>query len=95
MKRVITPLMMALFLANFGYAQDRNDLKGPKAKNWKPWSSERTQVTVVTFEKQQLKGPEAKNTAINERPKSGQKPVSLNKKPRLKGPKAKNRKPWS
>ncbi|MFT4833681.1 MAG: hypothetical protein ACI83W_000307 [Marinoscillum sp.] len=80
-------------------AQAKNDLKGPAAKNYKPWR-DKTEINVPTpviaVDKVALKGPAAKN----------HKPWKVDSEteyvaieigsPRteLKGPAAKNYKPW-
>lgn len=79
-----------------GQERERNELKGPKAKNYKPWKDQARKGTLVVDINGELsKGPKAKNQKLWER--DTQK-VELNTdlqpitKP--KGPKAKNQKPW-
>ena len=90
-------LIMAFFgLALVGYSQTKGDLKGPAAKNFKPWNSTMSIAMLTSVEdKEVLQGPARKN----------QKPQALNnqltrvvavgsKRNGLKGPARKNYKPW-
>lgn len=92
---------MAIFLclmgmAVIGMAQAPAHLKGPAAKNYKPWKDRTAQpdnMTLVTVEKAELTGPAAKNRPTHQR-QEGQylQVVSLGKStPQLMGPQYKNR----
>jgi len=91
---IIVLILGTLTMAN---GQSRNDLKGPKAKNFKPWMNKtELPTTIVTTDKKDLKGPEAKNLKRwrDERASNEQIVVFGDSKPKLKGPAAKNYKPW-
>ena len=86
-------------IATFSFAQDKNDLKGPAAKNYKPWqksdnASPKKVYTLHTSNK--LQGPSAKNSKVWKEEKQNFQQVELvSSKPRTTGPKAKNAKPWN
>jgi len=85
-------------VATFSNAQDRLDLKGPAAKNYKPWlkkdKAEPKKVYTLT-ETKKLQGPLAKNKKSWKKEKATYKEVKLvSTRPRVTGPKAKNAKPW-
>ncbi|MEO9966923.1 MAG: hypothetical protein ABJF11_14090 [Reichenbachiella sp.] len=97
MKKLIYTLGALLIFCMVGQAQSRNDLKGPKAKNYKVWKDSSPSATIVSIEAESVKGPAAKNE------KAWSEDVTLAKKTKvafgskklnLKGPKAKNYKPW-
>jgi hypothetical protein len=92
-------LIIALTIGTLTMAngQTRNDLKGPQAKNYKPWMNKTLPTTIVTNDKKNLKGPEAKNFKAwkDEREFTEQVVVFGDSKPKLKGPEAKNYKPWT
>lgn len=79
-------------LVSFG--QGKGDLKGPAAKNYKPWQDKSEKTTLVTQAKvSDLKGPEAKNAKAWSKSDINLVEVkSVADKP--KGPKAKNYKIW-
>lgn len=85
-------------VATFSYAQERGDLKGPAAKNYKPWmkKSDAEVKKVYTLKTpSQVKGPAAKNRRIFDRSdKSYQEVNFVSNRPKVTGPKAKNAKPW-
>lgn len=88
-----------LMVTFFSYAQDKNDLTGPAAKNYKPWvkkeNAEPKKVYTLT-ETKKLKGPSAKNKKSWKADKKNYKEVEFAAtKPRVTGPKAKNAKPWN
>ncbi|MEQ9289828.1 MAG: hypothetical protein RIG77_23065 [Cyclobacteriaceae bacterium] len=97
-KYFLIPAILLLFVA-FGQAQHRNGLKGPKAKNYKPWKdTTKSSATLVTYEEpaNKLKGPEAKNYK-KWQDKGVEKNtilVSTGDTKKLKGPAAKNHKVW-
>lgn len=94
---ILTTGLCVALLSFGGMAQDRNDLKGPKAKNFKPWQSEGEGATLHTSVKsERLTGPEAKNskpwqTEVREFNTVATPRLNRNE---LKGPRAKNLKPW-
>ena len=99
MKRTTLTLGIILSIASTGaFAQAPSNLKGPEAKNYKPWEdANRTnsQIMVAT-DISELQGPEAKNKKVwlNDT-KTSKKVVRTNgSKVKPKGPKAKNAKPW-
>lgn len=77
-------------------AQEWNELKGPAAKNYKPWKSQSKNVTAeVRSERAELQGPAFKN----QKPwnQTGEKvgvDTTLDTSDKVTGPKAKNKKPW-
>ena len=87
-----------MFVASFSIAQDKNDLKGPAAKNYKPWmKKEKTEPKKVytLTETKKLQGPLAKNKKSWKKKDANYKEVKLvSTRPRVTGPKAKNAKPW-
>ncbi len=80
-------------------AQTPKGLKGPAAKNYKPWqnkSKDDSRTPAVSFPtKETLKGPEAKNHKPwnDAREMANAVQISVSKQ-KLKGPAAKNQKPW-
>ncbi|NET35993.1 MAG: hypothetical protein F6K19_28860 [Cyanothece sp. SIO1E1] len=97
MKRIITALGF-LALVSIVHAQAPRHLKGPAAKNYKPWQDKQQQVGKIPVAKitpERLQGPAAKNQKAWE--KNGNANY-LQASTRtyyadLKGPKYKNRKP--
>ncbi len=89
-----TYLFLAGLLAfNVSEAQE---LKGPKAKNYKPWKKQAITATLVTkTDESSLKGPAFKNKK-NWESQANRAEVTLqsNTKRQITGPKAKNRKLW-
>ncbi|WP_162342152.1 hypothetical protein [Cyclobacterium salsum] len=86
-------------VVSFSYAQDRGDLKGPAAKNYKPWmkkdKAESKKIFTLAGPKK-LQGPAAKNNKSWEKDQITFKEVKLQAtKPKVTGPKAKNAKPWN
>lgn len=92
-------LILALgFVTSIGFAQSRNDLKGPAAKNFKPWKNNYPKSTLlVTTSRDNLKGPEAKNYKLHTKENAHYETsrVVMGRKKNLKGPRAKNAKPWT
>lgn len=70
-----------------------NSLKGPAAKNFKPWENTTQHTTVVSVRmKKAQKGPAAKNAKPWEQDYEST-PVVRNNSKKLKGPAAKNSRP--
>ena len=88
-----------LAIASVGYAQSSNDLKGPAAKNYKPWQQKdkAPAIKVHTLETAtKLQGPSAKNKKSWELETKNYKETALvSTRPKVTGPKAKNAKVWS
>lgn len=97
MKRVLLIFSAMMIFASWGYAQQRKELKGPEAKNYKPWkdNSEKS-IAVYKVNPERLTGPEAKNKKPwDKSPKPAQyMAITTSSQPKLQGPKAKNWKPW-
>lgn len=92
-----TLMLAAFFLAfNVSYAQSHLNLKGPAAKNYKPWKQQaRTGILVIKIDKKEIKGPAYKNRKQwQEEVKKSQMTSDLKSRERITGPKAKNKKPW-
>ncbi|MDW3209737.1 MAG: hypothetical protein R8N23_07715 [Reichenbachiella sp.] len=98
MKKLLFTLGALFFIITVNQAQNRNDLKGPKAKNYKVWQDDSPSVTVYTNSDQvTLKGPEAKNQKVWAETTAKENKVTIKRDTRrigLKGPAAKNFKPW-
>ncbi len=99
MKKLLIASLVLIFVVSYSaQAQSRNSLKGPAAKNYKPWKnteSSSTQV-VIAAEKEVKKGPAAKNEKVWERKSANTQYVAVDSTPKTKlmGPAAKNRKVW-
>jgi hypothetical protein len=97
MKKLILLFFAGILLTTISYAQNRNGLTGPKAKNYKSWqdkSKSDEASTAYTTTSKQLTGPQAKNKHL----RKSQAPVeytavSTLDRPAVTGPKAKNWKP--
>lgn len=98
MKKTIISLITLLFIGFSGIAQNPEDLKGPKAKNYKVWKSEKSAEPVISFRrKTKVQGPKAKNQKSGDRLKKRSALIVLvrdKKRSRQKGPAAKNYKSW-
>ncbi|WP_339925203.1 hypothetical protein [uncultured Cyclobacterium sp.] len=83
-------------VATFSYAQSNNDLKGPAAKNQKPWQNTEKANKIYTLEtSSKAQGPSAKNKkSWKSKAKNYQQVTLVSNKTRLTGPKAKNAKVW-
>lgn len=95
MKKLILTATVLFFLSTISYAQSKNDLKGPKAKNYKVWKKDKKTVPVyTTANRKSLLGPKAKNKKPGTA--KGEKVLVIrdDKKSSAKGPAAKNYKPW-
>lgn len=75
---------------------EAQDLKGPKAKNYKPWKGQAKTATLeVKIDEPSLKGPAFKNKkAWESQANKVEITTSSNTKEKVTGPKAKNRKVW-
>lgn len=99
MKKAALILPIILLFVSVGFGQAKNDLKGPAAKNYKPWKDKnKSHATLVTSDKsnKKLMGPEAKNQKAwknNEQDESVIVATTSGKK-KLMGPAAKNHKVW-
>lgn len=98
MKKLIFILTVSLAVCTVAQAQSKNDLKGPKAKNYKVWEDDSPAIVVYTdANKEVVKGPEAKNKKAWETSTTDENKVVIKrdtKRTSLKGPAAKNYKPW-
>ncbi len=96
MKYLIALILGLIISIGTVAAQRPTDLKGPAAKNYKPWrDKDKVKTKVVTMRKERLQGPAAKNYkpwANKAKRTPGVKIAEA--KPKLKGPAAKNYKPW-
>ncbi|MFC2127858.1 hypothetical protein ACFLRU_05705 [Bacteroidota bacterium] len=101
MKRLIPIFIIAIFLIPMSNisAQSKNQLRSPKAKNYKAWQDKnKSSLVLVTQNKKTLKSPEAKNYKpwkVKSTQESEKYVVSINKRKRkLRSPEVKNYKPW-
>ncbi|UII23164.1 hypothetical protein [Fulvivirga ligni] len=78
---------------NKSAAQERNDLKGPEAKNYKPWKNKSTKK-LITYRREILQGPDAKNQKPWKKEVNQYQEVAGRSNHNLQGPRAKNHKPW-
>lgn len=94
-KQILIALSMSLILVAGVSAQSKNELKGPKAKNYKVWEHHQAATPVFFKAGETAKGPLAKNQRPLDR-KSGQLAVANTNtdQTRLQGPAAKNQKVW-
>ena len=79
------------------YGQMRSELKGPKAKNYKPWKANKSNtVAVASLDVESVQGPEAKNARVwdSATKVNTSSAIASSDRSTMKGPKAKNRKPW-
>jgi hypothetical protein len=87
-----------IFAAQSTIAQNRNQLKGPKAKNYKPWMNKEQSNTPFVFKNiEAKKGPKAKNDKIWSEENKNAPTTAVkagSKRNNLKGPAAKNFKHW-
>src|SRR5690606_2628101 len=85
-----------LMSSGMAFAQERNDFKGPKAKNYKPWKHtiEATPVNVISDRSAIEIGPKAKNkqavAAQEDVVVRETTPVLNNRRLGMVGPRAKN-----
>ena len=93
-------LLTLIFCVGALIGQSNITLKGPAAKNYKPWKDKKVQkqeVVMVMKETQPLKGPAAKNAKPWQQKKvlvTTTADIATNRRLNLKGPAAKNYKPW-
>ncbi len=89
MMKKITIIFALVLGVGMVYGQSSN-LKGPAAKNYKPWKNQQ-KVTLVDTKTDQVQGPQAKNQKIWENNDNQQAVyVATTTRRHLKGPKAKN-----
>lgn len=98
MKNLIGILAALFVIVGTLEAQVPAGLKGPAAKNYKPWmdKNKKNKVSIVSIpERKPLKGPEAKNQKPWGDKEGWAQAIPVSEaKPKLKGPAAKNYKPW-
>ncbi len=96
MKRIITVLGL-LTLVSIVHAQAPKHLKGPAAKNYKPWQDQQQvgKIPVVRITPERLQGPAAKNQKAWEKSRNANYLQASTRSyyTDLKGPRYKNRKP--
>ena len=90
--KTTTLILFMILISTWGIAQNRNSLKGPEAKNYKPWQHKSTSSRLMTKKNRMiLEGPAAKNDKVwNDDSEST--PVKTMKRRRIFGPAAKNKK---
>lgn len=89
--------MILVFAVGMTYGQSRTQLKGPKAKNYKPWKAEKpATAAVASLDVERVQGPKAKNARVwseeNQVKETGT--LATTNRAKLKGPNAKHRKAW-
>ena len=96
MIRFTCMLAAGLLAFNVSNAQSPQNLKGPKAKNYKPWKERaRTGAVMVKLDEPALKGPVFKNQkARDSQFNKAELETQLKMRDRITGPKAKNKKVW-
>ena len=98
MKAILLALIISMFSIS-GFAQSKNDLKGPAAKNYKPWKADLESISIVTVsQKTELMGPNFKNQkpwSVNSDQVTKTQVIFSSNRKGLKGPAAKNYKPWN
>ena len=92
-------LILGFLLVSSGvFAQDRNDLRGPAYKNYKPWEHKKTPIVIYSdSDKKSLTGPAYKNyKRSKDTSKTNRVIISIsgNERQKLRGPAYKNYKPW-
>lgn len=93
MKRYTTIFALSMMVTFAGFAQT-DGLKGPKAKNYKPWENPQPAKPILVAVKKDVKGPAAKNIRPLENSESTVVAKATTPKKRVMGPEAKNSKPW-
>lgn len=99
MKKLLILAFAGLFIGTtYSIAQSRNDLKGPKAKNYKHWENKDSKTAVLFTSEANPKGPAAKNQKLWRNTPSTIEHAQLvdmsTRRTRVTGPKAKNSEPW-
>ncbi len=99
MKKLIIAIVF-LSAATLAGAQGRNDLKGPAAKNFKPWKNDakvEQTIAMKSHEAEKVQGPVAKNNKVRSEQEALEfrEVAVVSEKSSLKGPVAKNTKVWS
>ncbi|NRB50547.1 MAG: hypothetical protein HRU41_22955 [Saprospiraceae bacterium] len=96
MKRIIT-VMGLLAMVSIVHAQAPRHLKGPAAKNYKPWQDKQQvgKIPVAKITPERLQGPAAKNQKAWEKNRNANYIQASTRSyyAKLKGPKYKNQKP--
>ena len=87
-------LIAIMTIAGMGFAQNKQGLIGPAAKNYKPWLDDQkpAPTKVVTVDQEPLVGPAAKNgkSWSGERALTYSQVETLSPRPMIIGPKAKS-----
>lgn len=99
MKRFLLIFTTCMLFTPFVNAQKRNDLTGPRAKNYVPWRNNSEKPAVIYIVKtDRVTGPQAKNKKhwIKSQKPEEREYVNITTSSRhnLKGPRAKNHNPW-
>ncbi|MDF9795715.1 hypothetical protein OKW21_000978 [Catalinimonas alkaloidigena] len=98
MKKLSILLFAGILLSTMSMAQSRNDLKGPKAKNYKHWKHEDSKSAILFTSEVAPKGPAAKNQKpwrnTPEVIENAQLVDVSTTRAKVTGPKAKNTRPW-
>ncbi|MFH6982646.1 hypothetical protein [Marinoscillum sp. 108] len=94
MKKLAALTVFCFLIVMSTMAQGSGDLKGPEAKNRKPWLDPKPASTVYLVKGESLQGPAAKNVRPLERKTGELVKLDLTTKDKLKGPAYKNYKPW-
>ncbi|WP_373521051.1 hypothetical protein [Aquiflexum sp.] len=97
MKKIVLIFVTFLFTIAITHAQELRELKGPAAKNYKPWKhQQKSSVVILNVNPSEKKGPEFKNVRIW---KDDSEVVAINletkSQERKTGSGVKNRKPWT
>ena len=98
MKKYVLMLVALTFGFVLSYGQNEKPLKGPKAKNAKPWMAKKQKNEVaIAANYQRVTGPVAKNAKPwqSNKARSGSTALAVSAPSRLTGPAAKNAKPWN
>ncbi|UXP31653.1 hypothetical protein N6H18_14990 [Reichenbachiella agarivorans] len=99
MKTLIIAFALTL-VASFSFAQTRTDLKGPAAKNYKPWKDKNQTEQAIAMKSEdatRVQGPAAKNQKVWDKENQAEytEVAVVSGQNDLKGPAAKNYKVWS
>jgi hypothetical protein len=96
MKKLAFAIIAMFFTISLVNAQEFQELKGPAAKNYKPWKQQaRTGSLLVKTTPVDQQGPEAKNQRVWEQDiEKEELPVGIEARERVTGPEAKNKRPW-
>lgn len=99
MKKYISLVVVTVFVSMGVSAQNSKGLKGPAAKNYKPWKDKnKSSVVIVTKDPHNLRGGAAKNYKpwMQKSKEETNVYVLKSKNPthKMRSPEAKNYKPW-